>query len=409
MSSDFDIHHHTIDGQHIRQYRQASAEPTVPLKICINQYVPKCNRAPKPGDITIIATHAVGFTKELYEPYFSSLLAQSKTPSRDGGPFRIRAIWIADIAHMGYSSTANAGNLGNAPHFFDHARDLLHMINTFREQMPPPLVGLGHSVGTAQLVFLSNMHPALFAALALVETVISDLPVAQAEAFYRGVTFKPDFWSNRADAEASIRRSRFFKHWDPRVVDRVCQHGLKETPDLLFPDKGVTLRTSKHQESFFLTPSPWRIGAANAQAFRLLPYVRPPVLFVQGLQSNLMDPGTSQRQLQVTGTAVEVGHGPDAVTDEGEGGNGGVAAGNVEEVKIDAGHFLPFERVEETAKAVSDFFARRLATWRKDDEEWSREWHKRSTREKQVMSDEWIAFASGKPRKKEDRNEKSNL
>ena len=29
----------------------------------------------------------------------------------------------------------------------DHARDLLHMINHFRRDMPRPLVGIGHSMG----------------------------------------------------------------------------------------------------------------------------------------------------------------------------------------------------------------------------------------------------------------------
>lgn len=33
----------------------------------------------------------------------------------------------------------------------DHSRDLLHMINTFRDQMPQPIVGVGHSMGAGQL------------------------------------------------------------------------------------------------------------------------------------------------------------------------------------------------------------------------------------------------------------------
>ncbi len=33
----------------------------------------------------------------------------------------------------------------------DHARDLLLMINYFREQMPRPMVGIGHSMGCTTL------------------------------------------------------------------------------------------------------------------------------------------------------------------------------------------------------------------------------------------------------------------
>lgn len=40
----------------------------------------------------------------------------------------------------------------------DHSRDLLHMINHFRAQMPHPLIGIGHSIGPAQL-FATPFHP----------------------------------------------------------------------------------------------------------------------------------------------------------------------------------------------------------------------------------------------------------
>ena len=34
---------------------------------------------------------------------------------------------------------------------FDGSRDLLHMINHFRDEMPRPLMGVGHSLGETQL------------------------------------------------------------------------------------------------------------------------------------------------------------------------------------------------------------------------------------------------------------------
>ncbi len=33
----------------------------------------------------------------------------------------------------------------------DHSRDLLHMINHFRDDFPRPLIGVAHSMGCAQL------------------------------------------------------------------------------------------------------------------------------------------------------------------------------------------------------------------------------------------------------------------
>lgn len=37
----------------------------------------------------------------------------------------------------------------------DHARDLFLMINHFREQMPRPLVGIGHSFG-GNIMFVTS-------------------------------------------------------------------------------------------------------------------------------------------------------------------------------------------------------------------------------------------------------------
>lgn len=43
--------------------------------------------------------------------------------------------------------------------WFDHPRDLLHMINHFRNQMPRPLVGIGHSMGGNNLWALIHCVP----------------------------------------------------------------------------------------------------------------------------------------------------------------------------------------------------------------------------------------------------------
>ena len=39
----------------------------------------------------------------------------------------------------------------------DHSRDLLLMINHFREQMPRPIVGIGHSLGGCQM-YIDHDH-----------------------------------------------------------------------------------------------------------------------------------------------------------------------------------------------------------------------------------------------------------
>lgn len=64
MSTLFDIKEHVVDGQHIREYPRATAHSQEEvLQLAVKQYIPKDNPNPKPGDITIIASHANGFVK----------------------------------------------------------------------------------------------------------------------------------------------------------------------------------------------------------------------------------------------------------------------------------------------------------------------------------------------------------
>jgi len=105
----FRIDEHTIDASHIRSLPHATsnAEEDV-LQLAIKQYTPLNNLSPKPGDITIIATHANGFPKELYEPLWEELLKRCEQHG-----FRIRGIWIADAVHQGWSGVLNEEKLGN--------------------------------------------------------------------------------------------------------------------------------------------------------------------------------------------------------------------------------------------------------------------------------------------------------
>lgn len=55
------------------------------------------------------------------------------------------------MAHQGASYALNSEVLGDENNWLDHARDLLLMVNHFRDKMKPPFIGLGHSMGCAQL------------------------------------------------------------------------------------------------------------------------------------------------------------------------------------------------------------------------------------------------------------------
>ena len=114
----FEVIEHVIPGQHVREWPRATANSQEDvLDIHIKQYVPLDNPSPgRPGDVTIIGAHANGFPKELYEALWAELHARSSR--RPGSGFRIRGIWIADVANQGRSGVLNEGRnvLGLMPH-----------------------------------------------------------------------------------------------------------------------------------------------------------------------------------------------------------------------------------------------------------------------------------------------------
>lgn len=109
-TSIFHTQEHILQCQHIRQYPRATINgDDDDLHFVIKQYTPHDNTKPKHGDITIIAAHANGVGKELYEPLWDELYEYSKRT----GSFKIRNIWIADVAFQGASGVLNENKLGN--------------------------------------------------------------------------------------------------------------------------------------------------------------------------------------------------------------------------------------------------------------------------------------------------------
>ncbi|KAF1939523.1 alpha/beta-hydrolase [Clathrospora elynae] len=401
MSSDlFRIDEHKIEASHIRGFpRSTATSQDEVLYLAVKQYTPLSNTGPKPGDITIVAAHANAFPKELYEPLWDELLKRCEQYG-----FGIRAIWIADVVHQGWSSVLNEDKLGNDPSWLDHSRDLLHMVNIFHAQMPRPLIGVGHSMGGCQLANLALLHPRLFESLILIDPVIQskvsvngNISPAAASAHRR------ERWPSREEAAKSFGKSKFYQAWDSRVLDRWVKYGLRDLPTKLFPDAKapeVTLTTTKHQEVLtFLRPNfPARPGDTEPSSadytlsnpklnrrthaditpyaepqspfyrgectmvFNQLSSLRPSVLYIFGSESFLTTDAIIEEKMVKTGSGV--------------GGSGGRAEGRVANVMVqDAGHLIPMEKVEESAEHISKWISKemeRFWDWeRKTDEEWA--------------------------------------
>lgn len=412
MTLSFHVREHRILGQHIREYPGATANgDDDALQIEIKQYTPVDNPTPQPGDVTIIAAHATAHCKELYEPLWEELHARSRSAN-----FRIRSIWIADIAQQGASYIVNEAQLGNDPHWFDHSRDLLRMVDYFREDMPRPIVGVGHSAGGAQMIFLSRLHPRLFHSLVLIEPALHGGTLAQFEKLVSATStyavLRKDVWPSRSEAAASFGKNPFYTTWDPRVLSRLLRHGLRQTPTLLHPTADVTtvtLRTPKHQEAFISArpnfnampmnnslsaeerithpdlepeaadPAPF-YRSENQEAFFLLKSLRPSVLFICGAKSIFATPQERAARLSTTGT--------------GQGGSGGTRLGRVKEIVLPGGHFVVMERVDQTAASIADYLGGELERWEENERAFKEDWERKDSRQKQMVDERWIQVAT---------------
>ncbi|KAB8349600.1 hypothetical protein FH972_023624 [Carpinus fangiana] len=244
--TNFHVREHVLPCSHVREYpRAVRSEEDDVLHMHIKRYTPISNTRPEPYDVTFIAAHANGVGKELYEPLWDELLAYSRRTKK----FRIRSIWIADVAHQGKSSVLNEGKLGNDPSWYDHPRDLLLMINHFRKAMPRPLVGIGHSMGGNNIANLALLHPRLLTSVIMLDPVIQDKSSVSGN--YNPAyssSFRRDLWPSREAARKAFAKSPFYQKWDPRAFDLWIEHGLRELPTAIYPE-GTVVPASKPKAS----------------------------------------------------------------------------------------------------------------------------------------------------------------
>ncbi|KAL6890051.1 Alpha/beta hydrolase fold-1 [Trichoderma evansii] len=304
--------------------------------------------------------------------------------------------------NQGQSGLLNEKILGNDPSWADHARDLMNLINQKQDSIPHPIVGIGHSMGGTQLSLLSLAHPRLLRSLILLDPVIQVPNGIISPAL--SSTHRRDIWPSKDAAASRFKTSTFFKSWDPRVLDRWIEYGLRQVPTELYPindsesDERSTLTTSKHQELFTFLRSTYRETPGEnyvdkdpaadkeypgysfyrpepSQVFHRLPEVRSSVLYIFGAKSELSPSVQREMKMARTGTGV--------------GGSGGAAAGRVKEVVLNCGHLVAMEKVTECANAITLFLRDELQRWRQEKSDFERYWSKMSRKEQITIDKEW--------------------
>ncbi|GAO49439.1 alpha/beta-hydrolase [Saitoella complicata NRRL Y-17804] len=359
-SSRFVIKNHVVPAASPRAWPRCTAHPSDVLRLALNQYTPVENTTPRKGDATIIMNHANGFHKELYEPFLEVLVDRL----REAG-VGVRGIWAADVVSQGESGVINEGKLGDEFCWTDHARDILHLIQT-HELTPAhtsgPLLGLGHSMGGNQIFHSAIMHPRLFTAIVGIDPIIEPgLTAGHAPA--KASIRRRDIWSSMDEARAYFKSKPFYQSWDPRVLELHMQFGLRELPTPTYPDKkGVTLTTTKDQEvwSFLRHAPPNPPGRPEAvDVFKKLGGLGDlPVMYLLGEKSHInTEKGVKAKRDATPGAEFAW-------------------------IK-DAGHLVPQEKPVETAEVIAEFLTKAVAEWRK---EWDTDMNQKRSK---VMSEQY--------------------
>ncbi|KAK3678373.1 hypothetical protein LTR78_001670 [Recurvomyces mirabilis] len=324
------------------------------------------------------------------------------SPSSPLTPTRpTKSIWIADQTAQGTSAVLNDEMLGNEPHWFDHSRDILCMVDTFRLSMTKPIIGIGHSMGASQLVAAAHFHPGLLDALVMVDPPIFMTRSPSTKAMLRYCFRKPEAYAPRQAAEEATRRSPFFKTWDKQVLQRFLETVWGDGPTVTVPDDNSTKPTTPlhmqvrglikpnpdhitvaqpvdedqrytHPDIQPTAPVTWPFYSPHSQvAYRFLSTLRPPALFLLGEGSQLCDAEELVDRTNATGTAP--------------GGSGGITAGRVKSVTIPGGHFLPMTNVAGTAEGTSRWLAEQIGQCQKREEAFKQRWEVKSLAEKQRL------------------------
>ncbi|TID17316.1 toxin biosynthesis protein-like protein [Venturia nashicola] len=286
----------------------------------------------------------------------------------------------------------NLGHRSDATSWFDHARDYLAVVNHFRDQMPRPIIGFGHSMGGVTMINLALIHPRLLTSIITVEPIINKTTEGMHFGGLYPINFKKDKWPSHEAAARSILKSPFYKSWDLRIRELYTKHGFSSLPTKHHPAeegvKAVTTTTTKAQEILSFgkgayppnqkglsldewTPDPlrhpdlgeWR-DKGNACyrpesiiTFAQLQHLRPSIFYVVGDKSPMYSSSPSGRADVLAATSTGVG--------------GSVEGGNhllVMEQPTHMAEEIVGPRIGEEMKKWAETERRELAEWEKWEE-----------------------------------------
>lgn len=113
----------------------------------------------------------------------------------------------------------------------------------------------------------------------------------------------------------------------------------------------------------------------SQQLLRMLPEVKPSVLYIFGANSDASPPENRLEKMETTGTGV--------------GGSGGAKAGKVQEAVLDCGHLVGMEQPPQCAEAASSFIDFELTKWEAQERRRDEALKNLSRQERVGINDAW--------------------
>ncbi|KAJ3148077.1 hypothetical protein HDU89_004922 [Geranomyces variabilis] len=194
----------------------------------------------------ILCAHALGMTKETFEPIITALWANPSVART------VAAIYAFDARQQGASARLNVGRIPTDltvhTDWKTNALDLLcladhiHHVHDGENGPTTRIVGLGHSYGAVALTTAAVLHAAPFAALLLCEPVLftpdffiqltgNPEPFGdhmRQAGFVQTATRKKGIFANREAASREMRRKAFYAGFAEDSFELWLDHGFEE-------------------------------------------------------------------------------------------------------------------------------------------------------------------------------------
>ncbi|UCF92586.1 MAG: alpha/beta hydrolase [Desulfobacterales bacterium] len=262
--------------------------------------------------------HGNGFCAGTYNPFIKYLIEDLH-------------IIASDVRGHGDSVQLNHKRIR---HWKTFAEDLKTLVE---QTLPPPVIGIGHSLGAVATYIAAAQYPRLFAAIILIDPVILPRKLLALIAFMTLLGLK----GNIPLAKAARRRRQIFqgkkealklfaagrgifKSWSREFVDAYLECGLLEKDA-----QTAILKCDPELEAQIFESVPLDV-------WRYAPKIACPVQAIRGAHSDIFGPAAAERLGKII---------PDYEW----------------ETIPDSGHFIPMEKPQACARAIADFIQRRLA------------------------------------------------